>query len=398
LRLSLHDHFPAHNYRGALLSAYRDIGVSMSCDFLAQALPSVQKLSPYVPGKPVDELARELNLDPLSIVKLASNENPIGPSAKVLAAITAALAELTRYPDGNGFALKVALAERCGVQVEQVTLGNGSNDILELVARAYLAPGLNAVFSQHAFAVYPIVTQAVGADAHVVPAKDFGHDLPAMLAAIDANTRVVFIANPNNPTGTWFGPHALREFLAQVPGHVLVVLDEAYIEYAAGDDLPDGLNYLAGTPNLLVSRTFSKAYGLAALRVGYGICSAVIADVLNRVRQPFNVNSLALAAACAALADSEYLAAGRAMNDAGMAQLEAGFAELGLGWIASKGNFIAFDLGREAMPVFQALLREGVIVRPVANYGMPNYLRVSIGLPAENSRFLAALAKVLNRG
>jgi len=370
----------------------------MSCDFLAQALPSVQKLSPYVPGKPVDELARELNLDPLSIVKLASNENPLGPSPKVLAAISAALPELTRYPDGNGFALKVALAERCGVQTNQVTLGNGSNDILELVARAYLAPGLNAVFSEHAFAVYPIVTQAVGADAHVVPAKDFGHDLPSMLAAIDAQTRVVFIANPNNPTGTWFGPQALADFLAKVPEHVLVVLDEAYIEYAEGDDLPDGLIYLAAAPNLLVSRTFSKAYGLAALRVGYGICSAVIADVLNRVRQPFNVNSLALAAACAALADSDYLAASRGMNDAGMAQLEAGFVVLGLRWIKSKGNFIAVDLAREAMPIFQALLREGVIVRPVANYGMPSYLRVSIGLPAENARFLAALAKVLDRG
>jgi histidinol-phosphate aminotransferase len=380
-----------------LLNVSRDTGISMSCDFLAQALPSVQKLSPYVPGKPVDELARELALDPLSIVKLASNENPLGPSPKVLAAISAALPELTRYPDGNGFALKVALAERCGVQTNQVTLGNGSNDILELVARAYLAPGLNAVFSEHAFAVYPIVTQAVGANAHVVPAQGFGHDLPAMLAAIDAQTRVVFIANPNNPTGTWFGPHALRDFLAQVPEHVLVVLDEAYIEYAEGDDLPDGLRYLASTPNLLVSRTFSKAYGLAALRVGYGISSAVIADVLNRVRQPFNVNSLALAAACAALADSEYLAASRAMNDAGMAQLEAGFTELDLGWIVSKGNFIAFDLGRDAMPIFQALLREGVIVRPVANYGMPNYLRVSIGLPAENARFLSALGKVLAR-
>ena len=367
-------------------------------DFLALAQPGVQQLSPYVPGKPVDELARELDLDPASIVKLASNENPLGPSPKALEAIRSELAELTRYPDGNGFALKSRLAARCGVQLSQVTLGNGSNDILDLVARAYLAPGLNAVFSQYAFAVYPIATQAVGAQGKVVPAKDYGHDLEAMLAAIDANTRVVFIANPNNPTGTWFGPDALERFLARVPQNVLVVLDEAYIEYAAGDDLPDGLSYLASTPNLLVSRTFSKAYGLAALRVGYGVCSAVIADVLNRVRQPFNVNSLALAAACAALADSDYLAASRRMNDAGMAQLEAGFTELGLRWIASKGNFIAFDLGREAMPIFQALLREGVIVRPVANYGMPTYLRVSIGLPAENARFLTALAKVFDRG
>ncbi len=367
----------------------------MSSDFLALAQPGVQKLSPYVPGKPVDELARELNLDPASIVKLASNENPLGPSPKALEAIRQAAAELTRYPDGNGFELKAALAERCGVQANQVTLGNGSNDILELVARAYLAPGLNAVFSEHAFAVYPIATQAVGAQAKVVPAKEWGHDLDAMLAAIDANTRVVFIANPNNPTGTWFNAEALARFLAGVPEHVLVVLDEAYIEYATGGELPDGLNYLAANPNLLVSRTFSKAYGLAALRVGYGVSSPVIADVLNRVRQPFNVNSLAQAAALAALADEPYLADSRALNDAGMQQLEQAFRELGLSWIASKGNFIAVDVGREGMPVYQGLLREGVIVRPVANYGMPNFLRVTIGTTAENTRFLAALTKVL---
>ncbi len=367
-------------------------------DFLALALAGVQQLSPYVPGKPVDELARELDIDPASIVKLASNENPLGASPKALAAISGALAELTRYPDGNGFALKQRLAERCDVEMNQVTLGNGSNDILELVARAYLAPGVNAVFSEHAFAVYPIVTQAVGAQAKVVPAKDWGHDLSAMLAAIDAQTRVVFIANPNNPTGTWFSADALDDFLQDVPAHVLVVLDEAYIEYAEGSDLPDGLDYLAAYPNLLVSRTFSKAYGLAALRVGYALSSPVIADVLNRVRQPFNVNSLALAAACAALDDTEYLAQSRRLNEAGMQQLQAGLRELGLGWIESKGNFIAVDLAREAAPVFQGLLREGVIVRPVANYGMPNHLRVTIGLPAENARFLEALSKVLARG
>ena len=370
----------------------------MSGDFLALAQPGVQQLSPYVPGKPVDELARELDLDPATIVKLASNENLLGASPKALDAIRAELAELTRYPDGNGFALKSLLAEQCGVQLDQVTLGNGSNDILELVARAYLAPGLNAVFSEHAFAVYPIVTQAVGAQARVVPAKDWGHDLPAMLAAIDSDTRVVFIANPNNPTGTWFGVDALNEFLQDVPEHVLVVLDEAYIEYAEGGDLPDGLEFLAAYPNLLVSRTFSKAYGLAALRVGYGLSTAVVADVLNRVRQPFNVNSLALAAACAALKDTDYLAQSRRLNEAGMQQLQTGFRELGLGWIPSRGNFIALDLGQVAAPVYQGLLREGVIVRPVANYGMPNHLRITIGLPAENSRLLEALAKVLARG
>lgn len=367
-------------------------------DFLALAQSSVQQLSPYIPGKPVDELARELNLDPAHIVKLASNENPLGASPKALEAIAAAVGELTRYPDGNGYSLKVKLAERAKVGIDHVTLGNGSNDILELVARAYLAPGVNAVFSQHAFAVYPIVTQAVGAEARVVPAKDWGHDLPAMLKAIDADTRVVFIANPNNPTGTWFGPQALSDFLAAVPAHVLVVLDEAYIEYASGSELPNGLDYLAAHDNLLVSRTFSKAYGLAALRVGYGISSAVIADVLNRVRQPFNVNSLALAAACAALDDLDYLAHSRSLNNAGLLQLQDGLLALGLGWIPSKGNFLAIDMGQDAAPINQALLREGVIVRPVANYGMPRHLRVTVGTAAENSRFLEALGKVLGRG
>ena len=366
----------------------------MSCDFLALAQPGVQKLSPYVPGKPVDELARELNLDPAGIVKLASNENPLGPSPKALEAIRGELAELTRYPDGNGFELKSKLAARYGVTPAQVTLGNGSNDILDLVARAWLAPGLNAVFSQYAFAVYPIATQAVGAQGKVVPAKAHGHDLEAMLAAIDANTRVVFVANPNNPTGTWFGPDALESFLARVPQSVLVVLDEAYIEYAEGDELPDGLDYLTRYPNLLVSRTFSKAYGLASLRVGYSLSSPQVADVLNRVRAPFNVNSLALSAACAALDDTDYLAASRRTNDAGMAQLEAGFRRLGLSWIPSKGNFIAVDFGRDAAPINQALLQAGVIVRLVAGYGMPTFLRVSIGTEQENARFLEALEQI----
>ena len=242
------------------------------------------------------------------------------------------------------------------------------------------------------------MTQAVGAQARVVPAKDWGHDLPAMLEAIDSDTRVVFIANPNNPTGTWFGVDALNEFLQDVPERVLVVLDEAYIEYAEGGELPDGLEFLSAYPNLLVSRTFSKAYGLAALRVGYGLSTTVVADVLNRVRQPFNVNSLALAAACAALQDADYLAESRRLNEAGMQQLLDGFRELGLGWIPSRGNFIAVDLGQVAAPVYQGLLREGVIVRPVANYGMPNHLRITIGLPAENTRLLEALAKVLACG
>ena len=370
----------------------------MSCDFLALAVPGVQKLSPYVPGKPVETLARELGLDPAGIVKLASNENPLGPSPRALEAIRAALGEITRYPDGSGFALKAKLAERFGLRSEQITLGNGSNDILDLVARAWLAPGRNAVFSQYAFAVYPISTQAVGAEGRVVPARDYGHDLEAMLAAIDDNTRVVFIANPNNPTGTWFGPAALEAFLDRVPADVLVVLDEAYIEFTEPGELPNGLDYVARYPNLLVSRTLCKAYGLAGLRVGYAVSSAQIADVLNRVRQPFNVNSLALVAACAALDDAEYLAEGRRVNAAGMAQLEAGLAALDLAWIPSKGNFLAVDFGTDAAPINQGLLERGVIVRPVAGYGMPTFLRVSIGTEAENARFLAALAEVLGRG
>lgn len=369
----------------------------MSCDFLALAVPGVQKLSPYVTGKPIDELARELGIDPARIVKLASNENPLGPNPRVLEAISAELPELSRYPDGSGFALKAKLAERFGLAPAQITLGNGSNDIIDLVARCWLAPGRNAVFSAHAFAAYPICTQAVGAQSRVVPAIDYGHDLDGMLAAIDEHTGVVFIANPNNPTGTWFGPQALEQFLDRVPEHVLVVLDEAYIEFSEPGELPNGLDYLDRYPNLLVSRTLCKAYGLAGLRVGYAASSPRIADVLNRVRQPFNVNSLALVAACAALDDEQYLAEGRRVNRAGMAQLEAGLGELGLKWIPSRGNFLAVDLGRDATEVNAGLLREGVIVRPIAGYGMPTFLRVSVGSEAENARFLEALRAVLAR-
>lgn len=369
----------------------------MSRDLLALALPSVQELSPYVPGKPVEELARELGLQPEAIVKLASNENPLGPSPKVTAAISQALPELTRYPDGSGFILKDKLAAHYAVDPNQITLGNGSNDILELIARAWLAPGRNAIFSAHAFAVYPIATLASGAQCREVPAKDYGHDLDAMAAAIDSNTRVIFIANPNNPTGTWFDQPALNAFLAKVPSDVLVVLDEAYIEYAADSDLPDGMAYLSRYPNLLVSRTFSKAYGLAALRVGYAVSSLEVADILNRVRQPFNVNSLALVAACAALEDNDYLERSRLLNSQGMQQLEAGFKQLGLSWLPSRGNFIAVDFKRDAAPINQALLEQGVIVRPVAGYAMPTFLRVSIGTSNENQRFLDVLTSVLKQ-
>ncbi|MBK9186677.1 MAG: histidinol-phosphate transaminase [Moraxellaceae bacterium] len=366
----------------------------MSCDFLALANQGVQKLSPYQTGKPIDELKRELGLD--DIIKLASNENPLGCSPLAVQAIQAEMNQIGRYPDGNGFNLKYAIQQKFGFELNRMTLGNGSNDILELVARAFIAQGQAAVYSQHAFAVYPLAVQAVGGVGIEVPAKNFGHDLDAMAAAITANTKVVFIANPNNPTGTWFGRAEFEQFMAQVPDSVLVVLDEAYVEYVTDADFINGFDYVNQYPNLLVSRTFSKAYGLASLRVGYAIASPDVTNILNRVRQPFNVNSFALAAAVASLQDEAFVGQIRALNSAGMTQLEAGLSALGLAYIPSKANFIAFDTARPCVPVFNALLQQGVIVRPVANYGLPTYLRVSIGLESENARFLAALKQVLN--
>jgi histidinol-phosphate aminotransferase len=354
----------------------------------------VRDIAPYVPGKPVEELAREFHLDPAGIVKLASNENPRGPSPKALAAIAAAAADVTRYPDGNGFALRSALASRLGVAPECLVLGNGSNDVLELVTQAFLTPGDEAIYAQHAFAVYPLATHARGAKGVEVPAKDHGHDLPAMLAAVTPRTRVVFVANPNNPTGTWIGGAAMEEFVANVPREVVVVLDEAYDEYLAPSDRSRSISWIARYPNLIVSRTFSKAYGLAALRVGYGVMDASVADLLNRVRQPFNVNSLAQAAAIAALGDAAYVEESARSNREGMRQIEAGLAKLGVAFVPSHGNFLLVNVGDGAR-VYAALLRDGVIVRPVANYGLPAFLRVTVGLPAENERFLAALGRAL---
>lgn len=367
----------------------------MACDYIALAAPGVQKLTPYVPGKPVEELERELGIS--DIIKLASNENPLGPSPKVLAALDRVKADLTRYPDGNGFLLKQALARHLKVGLDTITLGNGSNDVLEIIARAYLAPGDEAIYSQYAFAVYPISVQAVGATAVVTPAVNYGHDLDAMAAAVTDRTKLIFIANPNNPTGTWFGKADWEAFMAKVPERVLVVLDEAYIEYVEDDAAMNGLDYVNRYPNLIVSRTFSKAYGLAGLRVGYCISHPQVADILNRVRQPFNVDSFALTAATAVLDDTDYLQRSREVNRQGMKRLEEGFRAFGLDFIPSAGNFITVHFEQEAAPIYQALLKEGVIVRPVANYGMPRSLRISIGLPAENERFLRALKKVLGR-
>lgn len=360
----------------------------------------VRRISPYVPGKPIEELAREYGIAASQIVKLASNENPRGPSPKVRAAIAAAAADVTRYPDGNGFALKQALATRFGVGVDQVVLGNGSNDILELATQAFLRPGDHTVYAQHAFAVYPLATQARGAHGIEVPARNLGHDLAAMRAALTPQTRIVFVANPNNPTGTWLPPADVQAFLASVPGDVLVVLDEAYNEYLQEAQQANSASWIAAHPNLIVSRTFSKAYGLAGLRVGYGIADASVADMLNRVRQPFNVNSIAQTAALAALADDEYVAESARLNRNGLAQLMRELDALGVGYQRSHGNFLLVrvaDAGTGAAPVYEALLRGGVIVRPVANYGLPDWLRVTVGLPEENARFLTALGAALGR-
>lgn len=357
------------------------------------ALAGVQQLVPYQAGKPISELERELGIS--HIIKLASNENPLGPSKKALAAITQALPELALYPDGSGFALKQALANKYALTPEHITLGNGSNEILELVARAFLAPGLEAVFSQHAFAVYPLVTQAAGATGVVVPALNYGHDLTAMLQAITPQTRVVFVANPNNPTGTLLSQAQLREFIAALPDTVVCVLDEAYFEFVGATDPINSIDWLAEFPQLLITRTFSKAYGLAGLRVGYGMSSPALTDLLNRVRQPFNNNSLALVAAEAALADFEHLQQTVAVNTNGMQQLTEGFKALGLEWIPSAGNFVAVDMQRPGQPLYEALLHKGVIVRPVGVYQLPNHLRISIGTEAENQQFLQALTEVL---
>lgn len=365
-----------------------DIG-SLSPDY-------VRAIAPYQPGKPISEVARELGLAEKNIIKLASNENPRGPSPKALAAVAAAAAEMTRYPDGNGFELKAALCRRYGVAPEQIVLGNGSNDILELVAQVFLRPGLEAIYSEYGFAVYPLAIQARGAHAIVVPAHDYGHALDAMRAAITPQTRVIFVANPNNPTGTFVSGTSLERFLSAVPQNVIVVLDEAYNEYLPPELQYDSVAWLARFPNLVISRTFSKAYGLAALRVGFGFMQPSVADILNRLRQPFNVNTLAQVAAAAALTDTDYVAESYALNRAGLEQLTRGLERLGVTAVPSLANFVLLEVG-DAMPVFNALLKQGVIVRPVASYGLPRHLRVTVGLPQENDRFLAALAQALKR-
>jgi histidinol-phosphate aminotransferase len=363
------------------------------------AAPAVRTIAPYIPGKPLEELEREYGIS--DSIKLASNENPLGPGPKAIAAMQKAVTEIGWYPDGGGFALKQALAKKYGCELDCITLGNGSNDVLVMLAETFLTPQSEAVYSQYAFAVYPIAVQATGATARVAPANPtdhampLGHDLDAMARLVNERTRLVFIANPNNPTGTWLSAEALRKFIAGVPPHTLVVMDEAYIEYVTDPAFADASRWLKEFPNLVVVRTFSKAYGLAGLRVGYSLSHPGVAALLNRVRQPFNVNLIALAAARAALDDSEHLQKTLATNRTGLAQLQAGLDGLGVKHIPSAGNFVLMDCGGPAAAVNEALLRQGVIVRPVGNYQLPNHLRLTIGTPAQNERMLSALKQAL---
>lgn len=356
----------------------------------------IRAIAPYVGGKPIAEVAREFGLDERRIVKLASNENPLGMPASAQRALQAAVAELGRYPDGNGHDLKVAVSERLGVPMDWITLGNGSNDILVLAAHAFVQPGTVVMYSQYSFIVYALAAQEVGGRAIAVPATaGLGHDLDAFLSMMTPDTHLIYVANPNNPTGTYLSAQALERFLAAVPSSVVVVLDEAYNEYLPPELKMDSIAWTKRFPNLIVSRTLSKAYGLAGLRVGYAIAQPPLTDVLNRIRQPFNVNSLAQAAAVAALADQDFLQQSYEVNRAGLAQLNAGFDRLGLSYIPSSGNFVLVKVG-DAAAINLALLKRGIIVRPVANYGLPEWLRVTVGLPEENAAFLDALTQVLS--
>ena len=366
------------------------------------ATPGVLSLEPYKPGMPLDELQRQLGIT--DAIKLASNENPLGPSPKVKAALAEAIAnnDLALYPDGGGFKLKAAVAKMHGIDASRVTLGNGSNDMLEFLGRIYLGPGRASMFSQHAFAVYPIVTQSQSAEAVIVPAlprshptMPLGHDLAGFRKLWRDDISIVFIANPNNPTGTWLPAAEIEAFLDFVPKHVVVVLDEAYWEYLDAALRGDVRGWLDKYPNLVVTHTFSKTYGLASLRAGYALSSPEVADLMNRVRQPFNNNSLALLAAEVALADQEHVRKSVALNNGERDRLEAALKQMGLSWLPSQANFLAIDFGRDAAPIHQALLQKGIIVRPTASYEMPNFLRITIGTPAQNDRLLKALGEIL---
>lgn len=373
--------------------------------YLKLATSGVQQLTPYQPGKPVEELERELGIK--NSIKLASNENPLGPSPAALKAMQGILANkassVNYYPDGGGFALTKKLAQLHQLDNANITLGNGSNDILELVTRAFLTPQHSAVFSEHSFAVYPIVVQAVGAKANIAKAfsedhesMPLGHDPDALLAQIDNTTRIIFIANPNNPTGTWLAPSVLEELFSNIAEDVIIVLDLAYTEYMHENIKPPIKQWLQKFPNLVITQTFSKVYALAGLRIGYSLSHPEISDVLNRVRQPFNTNMLAQAAAIASLDDTAHVQQSVAMNETGKTYLQNAFTEMNLDYLPTMGNFISVNVKQDGLTLYQKLLEKGVIVRPVANYEMPEYLRITIGTQLQNERFIETLKQCLN--
>ena len=363
------------------------------------ALVQIKQLRPYSPGKPIEELERELGIS--NAIKLASNENPLGCSPMARSVLEQAGVNIELYPDANAFYLKQALAERLGIEINQITIGNGSNDVLDLIARSFLDRETEAVFSQYAFMVYAMVTQACGATARVAKALDacsatpYGHDLDAMCGLISDKTRVVFIANPNNPTGTWLPADELRNFLDRIPENIAIVVDEAYFEYVDFDHYPDAVQWLNRYPNLIVTRTFSKIYGLAGLRVGYSVSSPELCDLFNRVRQPFNGNSLGLAAARAALGDDAFVERSRQCNQQGLQLMQQWFDRQGIEYIPSAGNFLTVRFGDSSQRIYQSLLERGVIVRPVANYGMPDYLRISVGTEDQLARMFEVLEDIL---
>lgn len=362
-------------------------------DFRVLANRFISDLTPYQPGKPIEEVERELGIP--SAIKLASNENPLGSSPLAISAIQHILEKAHFYPDGGCFELKKALSTFLNVEPTQLTIGNGSENILEMIVKTYLTQSDSAVISQYAFLTIPLLIKSYGAEIISVKADYFSHDIQQMILAIKENTRIIFVVNPNNPTGTYTKKNELLELLDSVPSQVLVVIDEAYHEYIDKEDYPDTLNLLNLYPNLVITRTFSKAYGLAALRLGYAASSPIIADMLNRARLPFNVNSFAAVAAIAALNDQQHIEKSIALNQEGMRQLEQGLKKLNLEYIPSVGNFITVNVNSSATEIYQKLLCKGMIVRPLSAYDMPNYIRVTIGTLRQNEQFLKALTEVI---
>jgi histidinol-phosphate aminotransferase len=358
-------------------------------------LKQVSDLIPYVPGKPVEELERELGIT--GSIKIASNENPIGPSKLAIDAVVKYLKEINRYPDGDCFYLKRKLAENLGIKESNLIIGNGSNEVIEIITRTYLSENDEAIYGEHAFIVYPIVTQSVGAKHVVSSMPDLVHNLDDFASKITNKTKIIYLANPNNPTGTIFKKIEFEKFLDRVPDNVIVIVDEAYFEYVDEPDYPDSLVYHGSRKNIITVRTFSKIYGLAGLRIGYGIGSEEIISYVNRVREPFNVNSLAQVAAVNALDDSEHIKNTKSVNKTGLRYLMDQLDEIGIKYTPSFTNFILIDLEDNPIPVYNNLLKEGVIVRPVGGYGLKSHLRVSVGLGSENERFISALKKVLNK-